>query len=105
MLKKLILLLIINIGTMYAIGRGVTKNQPKAVEYFTKAATIGDAKAQYNLGKSYLKGIGVEKDLDEALKWFTRASDQGHETLHQCSDRIRGGAISEKGLPARTIQR
>ena len=52
------------------------KNE-EAFEYYLKAASQGDAEAQYNLGVCYRKGYGVEKNLTEAVKWYRKAADQG----------------------------
>jgi TPR repeat protein len=41
-----------------------------AVQWFTKAAQQGLARAQNNLGVMYEDGNGVTKDDVEAVKWF-----------------------------------
>ena len=46
------------------IGEG---NYDKAVEYYTKAAALGDATAHHHLGSMYYYGQGVEKDLEKAV--------------------------------------
>ena len=49
-----------------------------AVQYYTRAAELGNAEAQYKLGVCYLNGDGVEKDRTEALKWLREAAERGH---------------------------
>lgn len=65
------------LGSMYAEGRGVERNDATALMWFQRAAERGNAAAQYNVGASYAAGAGVEKNDAEAAKWFRRAADQG----------------------------
>ncbi len=44
---------------MYQNGKGVTKDDKKAVEWSTKAAEQGHARGQFNLGEMYHNGYGV----------------------------------------------
>ena len=48
-----------------------------AVQYYTRAAELGNAEAQYNLGCCYETGTGVEQNLKEAEFWFRQSADQG----------------------------
>ena len=48
-----------------------------AVQYYTRAAEMGNAEAQYRLGCCYETGIGVEQDLKEAEFWIRQSADQG----------------------------
>ena len=69
-----------DLGNRYYYGYDyVRKNLTKAVEWYTKAAEQGHAKAQFNLGLCYEYGIGVEKDLIKAMEWYTKASKHGYE--------------------------
>ena len=65
------------VGTMYAEGLGVARDDAEAAKWFRRAAERGDMMAQFNLGASYAEGAGVTKDDAEAAKWFRRAADQG----------------------------
>ena len=49
-----------------------------AVEYFTKAAELGAAEANFLLGTSYYEGIGVEKDEKKARPHLEQAAIGGH---------------------------
>ena len=52
------------IGCIYAEGEyGVDKDNTKAVEYYRKAADLGDAKGQVNLAGRYYCGEGVAKSF------------------------------------------
>lgn len=65
-----------NLGVMYAKGRGVERNEAKAVELLALAADKGDANAQLNLGIMYAKGRGVAKDESKAFQLWARAAEQ-----------------------------
>lgn len=54
----------------------VEEDYETAVEWFRKAAELGDFAAQRNLGYLYLKGKGVKKDKVEARKWLEKAAAQ-----------------------------
>lgn len=43
-----------------------------------KAATSGDAQAQFEVARAYAAGTGVPKDSAKAVEWYRRAADQGH---------------------------
>ena len=48
-----------------------------AVQYYTQAAELGNAEAQYKLGCCYETGTGVEQDLNKAEFWIRQSADQG----------------------------
>lgn len=62
----------------YSEGRGVAKDDAKALSLATKAAQQGLVIAQYRLGAMYERGIGVEKDLVQAKGWYERAAKGGN---------------------------
>jgi hypothetical protein len=63
-----------SLGTMYADGLGVAKDEQQAVYWWRKAAKDGDAKAPYNLALAYSDGKGVPKDDKQAAYWYTKAA-------------------------------
>ncbi|TYP94265.1 MULTISPECIES: toll/interleukin-1 receptor domain-containing protein [Nitrosomonas] len=65
------------LGLMYASGRGVAKNEAKAVEWYRKAAEQGNATAQNSLGVMYEEGRGVVQDDTIAMEWYRKAAEQG----------------------------
>ena len=67
------------LGTMYASGEGVTKDEIQAVAWFGKAAQLGNADAQYALALRYDNGQGVDKDGSQAVDWYQKAAAQGHQ--------------------------
>jgi TPR repeat protein len=50
------------------------------MKWWRKAASQGDAGAQYNLGVMYAKGDGVPQDDATAVTYYRKAADQGHAT-------------------------
>ena len=67
-----------NLGHMYRGGKGVPKDDKKAVKWFRLAAEQGDALGQNALGNMYDTGRGVPKDDKESAKWRTLAAEQGN---------------------------
>jgi len=63
---------------MYAVGRGMQKDDAEAMKWPQQSANKGNDAAQNNLGAMYSNGRGVVKDDVEALKWFQRAAEQGY---------------------------
>jgi TPR repeat protein len=65
------------LGEMYAIGRGVSRDEAKAVRWLLKAAEQGNTEAQCFLGGMYQDGKGIPKDDAEATRWYRKAAEQG----------------------------
>lgn len=68
----------VNVGSMYATGTGVTKDDVVAAEWYRRAAEQGFPIAQFNLGAMYERGIGVPRDEAEAAHWYGLAAEQGN---------------------------
>ena len=66
------------------------KEYDSAVKYFSSAAELGNAEAQYKLGDCFALGKGVKASREEAVKWWRKAAEGGHVeaqyTLGQCYD-------------------
>lgn len=63
------------LGDFYSEGKGVQRDDAKALYWWCKSANRGRASAQYGLGQRYyfgrdLFGRDVQRDLAEALFWF-----------------------------------
>jgi hypothetical protein len=58
------------LGNRYSQGTGVEKNYATAVEYYRRAAEMGNSNAQDKLGVRYLLGQGVPQDYAIARSWF-----------------------------------
>ena len=78
----------LNLGFMYATGRGVAEDDAEAVDWYRKAAEQGVATAQNNLGIMYYNGQGVPQDYVQAHKWFNLAAAQGNEGGRENRDSV-----------------
>ncbi|MGD8999155.1 MAG: SPOR domain-containing protein [Granulosicoccaceae bacterium] len=67
------------VGSLYAYGEGIKRNDAEAAKWFERAAQAGSAQAQYNLGILYENGWGVEKDPAQARLWYQQAANQGRK--------------------------
>ena len=63
---------------MYRDGKGVNKDITKAIELFTKSATLGHADAQNNLAAIYLRGEDISQDINKAIYWYTKLAEKGN---------------------------
>lgn len=66
------------LGSMYALGQSVARDDAQAVFWWRKAAEQGHADAQFNLAGMFLDGRGVAQDDVLAVQWVRRAAEQGH---------------------------
>ena len=66
------------LGTFYANGQSVARDDVQAVFWWSEAAAQGNAPAQFSLAQMYFTGRGVAQDEAMALKWVRRAAEQGH---------------------------
>lgn len=66
------------LGSMYARGQSITKDDAQAVFWFRKAAEQGYADAENNLGLMYLMDRSTPKDDHLAFQWFHKAAEQGY---------------------------
>lgn len=66
-------------GGALAAGLGVEVDMAGAVDWFTRAAELGDAVSAYNLAVMYEAGeaYGLESSLAEAYYWFSIAAQLG----------------------------
>jgi hypothetical protein len=65
------------------VGRPITQDYDKAIEWYTKAATQGHMKAQHNLGFLYMTGKGVKQDYEQAYAWALLAASNGNDSLRK----------------------
>ncbi|KAI1315846.1 hypothetical protein EDD11_000281 [Mortierella claussenii] len=54
------------------------KRYDEAKAWYCKAASFGDAHAQYSLGEMYFRGCHIPQDDTQALEWFHKAAFQGN---------------------------
>jgi S1-C subfamily serine protease len=64
----------VNLGWMYAEGRGVPQSDTEAVKWYRKAAEQGDSWGQYWLGSMYEEGRGAPQNYVVAYVWCSLAA-------------------------------
>ncbi|KAM3075901.1 hypothetical protein ACMFMG_006581 [Clarireedia jacksonii] len=58
-------------------GGGTRKDPLKAIQWYTRAATLGDTPAMYKMGMIKLKGLlGQQQNPREAVVWLKRAAER-----------------------------
>ncbi|KAF2839968.1 hypothetical protein M501DRAFT_933265, partial [Patellaria atrata CBS 101060] len=61
-------------------GGGTHKDPLKAVQWYKRAAALGDVSAMYKMGMILLKGLlGQQRNLGDALTWLKRAAERADE--------------------------
>ena len=74
-------------------GGGTRRDPLKAIQWYKRAATLGDTPAMYKMGMIQLKGLlGQPKNPREAIVWLKRAADRAdaenphalHELVQLC---------------------
>lgn len=64
-----------NLGYLLSEGKGVPRDEVRAVELWSDAARRGHAEAQFHLGSALFNGYGVAKDQARGLAWVMSAVD------------------------------
>ena len=67
------------LGLMYREGRGTTKDEKKAFDWFMKAAENQQScpRGKFYVARSYHFGNGVPVDYKKAVKWYLTAANEG----------------------------
>ena len=86
------------LGEIYYLGRGVTRNYAKATTWFGKAARQGHPRAQCYLGEIHEKGFENKINYKRAVKWYRKAAAQGDAQAQYCL-----GSIYERGVDERKV--
>jgi TPR repeat protein len=92
--------LLANLGGGQSSGQSSEEILNKALDYFyankysqslplfRQAASMGNAKAQYELGLCYQGGFGLDQDLTQCFNWYTKSAaggdPDGEEQLGKC---------------------
>ncbi|CAM4005658.1 Putative beta-lactamase HcpC precursor [Vibrio aerogenes CECT 7868] len=66
-------LALMNVGVFYT----QQKDYKEALNWYVKAAELGDPVAQAKTGSLYERGIGTKADYRKAAEWFYKAAKQG----------------------------
>jgi len=90
-----------NLARLYADGRGVAQDLPKAIELWSRAAEAGNVTARFNLGLQYANGSGVPKDMKKAASYLLQAAESGlAEAQFAVAGFYRDGTGFEKDVAA-----
>ena len=74
----------VELGDDYYYGRnGVSLHRGKAMEYYRKAAKLGNDDACIKLGNCYYYGYGVTPDSTQAVEWYNKASTNSHSYYYR----------------------
>lgn len=73
----------LQLGNAFTFGNETVKlvadPDVEAARWYFKAASAGNADAQYTLGLLFMAGKGVERNDKEATAWMQKAAKQGHK--------------------------
>lgn len=73
----------LQLGNAFTFGNStatlVADPDVEAARWYFRAASAGNADAQYTLGLLFMAGKGVERDNKEANAWMQKAAKQGHK--------------------------
>lgn len=76
------------LGKMYRYGRGTKKDLQKAVDFLTRAASLGNHEASRLLGDMYAKGIGVGVDEKRAAELYEKAVAKDNDDFEEEDFRV-----------------
>ena len=77
-------------------GKGVAKDEKRAVAWLQKAAEKGEPMAMNDLGSMYEHGRGVAQDSTKAITWYRRAAALGNEDANATLQRLETPRKSKK---------
>ena len=101
------------LGSRFATGDCVEKNEVKAAKWYRKAAEQGHPEAQLMLGLCYRDGEGVKKNYQVSARWIRKAAKQNdpnaQKELGICyefgngvyTDRKKGNRVVPQGCKTR----
>lgn len=84
------------IGDAYTRGAGVAYDHDKSLEYYFRAASVGDPSAAFVIGElleifpDSLNGLTSDKDMHQAEYWYSLAASQGVATAESATLRLHG---------------
>ncbi len=86
-----------HLAGLYMVGgRGIKKDEKKAVTLYSEAANFKDPGARFSLACCFRDGKGVEKNLDNAIHWFKKSAAQGNEAAQKVVESYKAeGLIKE----------
>ncbi|ORZ20261.1 hypothetical protein BCR42DRAFT_408348, partial [Absidia repens] len=88
------------VAVCYEVGAGTKKDNAHAIQFFRKAANLGDGRAMYKLSMILLRGtLGQPKNPREGMSWLERAATQADEDHPQPIHDL-GVAFEKEGIPS-----
>ena len=69
--------LLYKIGRMFKLGLGTDVDMPKAIDYFKRAADLGNRNARRIMALEYISSENVEQDIDKGIDMLTELADSG----------------------------
>lgn len=66
-----------DVALNYLKGKGITKDETKAVYWFEQSAEQGSIEGQFSSARLYAKGRGIQKSDTKAAYWYEKAAQQG----------------------------
>lgn len=88
------------LGILYADGKGVPKDEVRAIGLFREGVAGNDVSGYVRLGAAFAGGRGVDKDLAEGFRNMRVAADAGHVQAQYLA-----GVMLAKGLGTRRSDR
>ena len=64
-------------GRMFRLGLGIEIDIQKAIDYFKRAANLGNKNAKRTMALEYISGENVEQDIDKGIEMLTELADSG----------------------------
>ena len=64
-------------GRMFRLGLGTEVDIPKAIDFFKRAAGLGNRNARRTMALEYISGENVEQDIDKGIDILTELADSG----------------------------
>lgn len=90
---------LVNLGYMARVGMGRDVDFNRALDYYMKAAAMGNLRARTNIGTAYIRGQGVPKLPEEGVLWYRLAASSGWaNAITALGDSYRLGNGVEKDL-------
>lgn len=79
-------------------GELVPKDTRRAIEFYEKAADVGDGYGYECIGALYFEGDGVPQDYDKAYAYFKKSKSQSSSTLYMIGEMYRMGVHFKQNM-------
>jgi TPR repeat protein len=88
---------------MYFFGQGVHQDINQGMEWWTRAAEMGDEYADNNLGATYFDGTEIKQDYFLAYMWLNAAVGNGFDHSREKRDKAMAHLSEEQIIKARGL--